>query len=58
MIPNREGWYYLSVKKISALLKGVMAKHKGDFFCLNCLHSFRTENKLGYHKRVCEKKFL
>ena len=58
MIPNREGWYYLSVKKLSALLKGVMAKHIGDFFCLNCLYSFRTENKLGYHKRVCEKKFL
>ena len=32
MIPNREGWYYLSVKKLSALLKGVMAKHIGDFF--------------------------
>ena len=58
MIPNREGWYYLSVKKLSALLKGVTAKHKGDFFCLICLHSFGTENKLGYHKRVCEKKFL
>ena len=58
MIPNREGWYYLSVKKLSALLKGVTAKHKGDFFCLNYLHSFGTENKLGYHKRVCEKKFL
>ena len=27
-----------------------------DFFCLNCLHSFRTENKLKSHKQVSKKK--
>ena len=26
------------------------------FCCLNYLHSFKTKNKLGLHKRVCEKK--
>ena len=26
-------------KKISALLRGIMSKHGGDFYCLNCLHS-------------------
>ena len=26
------------------------------FFCLNCLHSFVTENKLESHKKVCENK--
>ena len=25
-----------------------------DFYCLNCFHSFRTENKLTKHKNVCE----
>ena len=29
---NREGWYFLAVKKLSALLIGVTSKHKGDFF--------------------------
>ena len=45
MIPNeeKEGWCYLSVKKISTLLHGITSKHKGDFYCLNCLHSNRTE---------------
>ena len=40
-------------KKLSALLHGIISKHKGDFYCLNCLHSFRTENKLKYHEKVC-----
>ena len=30
-------------EKISALLR-VTSKH-GDFYCLNCLHSFATEKK-------------
>ena len=47
MIPNKEigGWHYLALK-LSALLHGITAKHKGDFYCLNCPHSFRTESKL------------
>ena len=32
------------------------SKHHGDFYCLNCFHSFATENKLQSHKRVCGKK--
>ena len=56
MIPNGEKWYYLAVKKLSVLLRGITSKHYGDFYCLNCLHSFRTENKLESHKRVCENK--
>ena len=31
-------------KKLSALLYGITSKHMGGFYCLNCLHSFRTEN--------------
>ena len=43
MIPNeeKEGWHYLAVKKLSTPLRGVASKHHGDFYCLNCLHSFR-----------------
>ena len=40
-------------KKLSTLLHGIISKHKGDFCCLNCLHSFRTENKLKSHEKVC-----
>ena len=31
-------------------------KHRSGFCCLNCLHSFRTENKLKSHKKVCRNK--
>ena len=43
-------------EKRSALLRGITSKHYGDFYCLDCLHSFRTKNKLELHKRVCENK--
>ena len=43
MIPNGEGWHYLAVKKLSELLRGITSKHNGGFYCLNCLHSFRTK---------------
>ena len=56
MIPNAEELYYLLVKQLSALLRGITSKHHGDFYCLNCLHSFSTENKCKSHKKVCENK--
>ena len=28
----------------------------GDFYCLNCHHSFRTKNKLKFHEEVCKNK--
>ena len=43
-------------KKLSALLRGITSKHYGDFYSLNCVHYFRTKNKLELHKRVCENK--
>ena len=48
MVPNVEkvDWHYLAVKKLFALQWGITLKHDDDFYCLNCLHSFRTENKL------------
>ena len=43
---------------ISALLKEIAPKHSDNFYCLNCLHSFRTKNKLECHERVCKKKYF
>ena len=45
MITTGEGWHYLAVKKLSALLIGITSKNKSDFYCLNCIHFFRTKNK-------------
>ena len=57
MIQHGKGrWYYLLVKKLSAVLTGITSKNNGDFYCLNCPHSFRTKNKLESHKRACENK--
>ena len=43
---NNNKWHYLAVKSISGLLKGITSKHKGDFYCLNCFHSYTTEKNL------------
>ena len=43
-------------KNLSALLRRISSKHDGNFYCLNCLHSFRTKNKLESHKEVRENK--
>ena len=47
-------WHYLAVKKLSALLRGITSKHDGDFYCLNFLNSYRTENRLKKHYHVCK----
>ena len=39
-------WHYLAVKSLSALLRGISSSNNGDFYCLNCFHSYRTLNKL------------
>ena len=54
MITGDEKWNYLAVKKLSSLLRGVTSKHDGDYCCINCLHSFRTENKLKVYENVCK----
>ena len=43
----------LTVNKLSALRKGITSNHKGDLYCLNCVHSYSTINKLKKHERVC-----
>ena len=43
-------------KKFSALLRTIKSRYHGDFYCLNCLHSFATEEKRKSHKKVCANK--
>ena len=56
MIPNGEGWYYLALKKLPALLTELTSKSRHYFYCLNCLHFLATENKSKSHRKVCENK--
>ena len=54
MISDGQKWHYLVVKNLSGLLRGITSTHKEDFYCLNYFHSYRTENKLEAHKKICE----
>ena len=66
MIANGEQWHYTALKSVltddgpnrptrslSRLFKGITANHHSDFYCLNCLHSLRTDNALKRHERLC-----
>ena len=53
MITDRKINHYLAVKNLSASFRGILYNN-GNFYCLNCFHSFRTENKLKKHKNLCE----
>ena len=46
-------WHYFAVKRISGLLRGITSGHNGHFYCLNCFHSYTTENKLKKHEKIC-----
>ena len=37
--------HYITIKSISALLRGITSTHNGDFYCLNCFNSYRTVKK-------------
>ena len=56
VIPNGEGWHYIALKQLSALSREITSNYHREFYCLNCLHSSRTENKLKSHQNVCENK--
>ena len=66
MITDDEKWHYTlkneptedgfnrPTKSLSKLFRGITSNNHGDFYCLNCLHSFRTDNALKKHERLCE----
>ena len=53
IITDGKKWYYLAVRSLSALFRGVTSSNNGDFYCLNCFHSYRAPNKLKKHETVC-----
>ena len=53
MITDGKKWHYLAVKGVPVLLRGIISNHNGDFYWLNCFHSYSTKNELKKHERVC-----
>ena len=67
-IDENDKWHYIAlksertddgfnrpIKSLSKLFRGIASNNHRDFYCLNCLHSFRTYNVLKIHERICEK---
>ena len=54
MITDGKKRQYLAVKERCALLRGMTSNNNGDFYYLNCFHSYSTNNKLKKHKNLCE----
>ena len=46
MITDGKKWHYLAVKSLPALLREIISNHDGDFYCLNCFHSYSAEKNL------------
>ena len=53
MIQNIRMALSYSQKAIN-IIRRKTSKNSGNFYCLNCLHSLRTKNKLESHKKVWE----
>ena len=51
MITDGKKWHYPALKTLSSLLRGITLNHVGEFFCLNCFHSYSTEKKLKSMKK-------
>ena len=54
MITDGTKWHYLAVKTLSGLLRGITGNSHGDFYCLNCLYSYTTKNRLKKLQKICE----
>ena len=53
LIQKRGKKHYVVIKSLSALLRGITSTHNGDYYCRNCLTSFRTKNALDLHYGAC-----
>ena len=51
MITKDEKWHYIAVKSVYKFILGIPSNNDGDYYCIQYILSFRTENKLKSH--VC-----
>ena len=45
-------WHYLAVRSLTTLLRGITSNHHGDFYYLNCFHSYTAHNTLKKHESM------
>ena len=50
---NKNNWHYIAVKNFERLCRRVTSNNHDDHCCLNCLHSYQTENSLTQHEQLC-----
>ena len=50
---NTDNGFNRPIRSLSRLFRGITSNNNGDFYCLGCLHSFRTDNALKKHERLC-----
>ena len=50
MTSDGEKWRYLAITRLSALLKEITFKDKGNLYCVDCLHS--SKNMLNSHEKA------
>ena len=50
MITNDEKWYYVALKLLSNLLRGIISNEDDDYYRLICLYSLRKKPNLGRMK--------
>ena len=49
-IDNGFNW---PIRSLSRLFRGITSNNNGDFYCLDCLDSFRADTKLEKQERLC-----
>ena len=50
---NTDNGFNQPIRSLSGLFRGITSSSR-DFYCLGCLHSFRTDNALKKHERLCD----
>ena len=51
-MPTDDG-FNRPIRSLSGLFRGITSNNHRDFYCLGCLHSFRTDKALKKHERLC-----
>lgn len=44
----------MAVKQLSTLLQEIISKNNGNYYCINCRCSIKTQNKIKKHKGFCK----
>ena len=44
-----KNWHFVSVKNVQRLCRGIFSNNHNDFYCMNCMHAYRTRRALKKH---------